>query len=95
MKKAYPDEYGKTTINGEKMEWKFKRSKGESFFGIRGSRIFELEIKKGGKVSAQYERGWIKQIAKDDEETTLCLEHILNTYGKEKPKKRKEMGSDI
>ena len=95
MKKVYPDEYGKTTVNGVKMEWKFKRSKSESFFGIRGSRIFELEIKRDGKVSAQYEKGWIKQIAKDDEESSLCLEHILNTYGKEKANKRKEMGSPI
>lgn len=95
MKKVYPDEYGKTTINGQKMEWRFKRSKSESFFGIRGSRIFELEIKRNGKVSAAYERGWVKQIAKDDEETTLCLEHILGTYGKEKQNKRKEMGSPV
>ena len=96
MKKTYPDEYGKTMINGEKMEWRFKRSKGESIFGIRGSRIFELEIKRNGNVSALYERGWAKQIAKDDEETALCLEHVLNTYGKEKRSERKkEMGSQI
>lgn len=95
MKKVYPDEYGKTTINGQKMEWKFKRSKSESAFGVRGSRIFQLEIKRNGTVSAMYDRGWAKQIAKDDEETPLCLEHILNTYGREKPKKRKEMGSDV
>lgn len=95
MKKVYPDEYGKTTINGQKMEWRFKRSKSESAFGIRGSRIFELEIKRNGMVSAAYERGWTKQIAKDDEESPLCLEHILKTYGKEKATKRKEMGSEI
>lgn len=95
MKKGYPDEYGKTTINGQKMEWRLKRSKGESVFGIRGSRIFELGIKRNGSVSAEYERGWVKQIPKDDEETALCLEHILNTYGKEKTKKRKEMGSEV
>ncbi len=95
MKKVYPDEYGKTMINGVKMEWRFKRSKSESAFGIRGSRIFELEIKRDGKVTALYERGWAKRIGKDDEETTLCLEHILGTYGKEKQNKRKEMGSPV
>lgn len=90
MKKVYPDEYGKTTINGHKMEWRFIRSKSESAFGIRGSRIFELEIKRDGIVSAEYGRGWSKQIAKDDEESILCLEHILNTYGKEKERRRKD-----
>ena len=89
MKKVYPDEYGKTTINGHKMEWRFKRSKSESIFGIRGSRIFELEIKRDGIVTAEYGRGWAKLISKDDEESSLCLEHILKTYGKEKRKEKK------
>ena len=89
MKKVYPDECGKTTINGHLMEWRFKRSKGESAFGIRGSRIFELELKRDGLVTAEYGHGWSKLIQKDDEESTLCLEHILNTYGKEKRKEKK------
>ena len=88
MKSVYPDEYGKTTINGAKMEWRFKRSKGESIFGIRGSRIFELELKRNGIISGSYERGWSKKIANDDEESSLCLEHILNTYGREKRKEK-------
>ena len=70
MKKVYPDEYGKTTINGHKMEWRFKRSKSESIFGIRGSRIFELEIKRDGIVTAEYGRGWAKLMSKDDEESS-------------------------
>lgn len=90
MKNVYPDEYGKTTINGHKMEWRFKRSKAESAFGIRGSRIFELELKRDGTITAEYGHGWSKLIQKDDEESTLCLEHILNTYGKEKRKEKKE-----
>ena len=90
MKKVYPDEYGKATINGHKMEWRIKRSKNESAFGIRGSRIFELELKRDGVVSGEYGRGWSKQISKDDEESTLCLEHILNTFGKEKRKEKKD-----
>ena len=90
MKNVYPDEYGKTTINGVKMEWRFKRSKGESIFGIRGSRIFELEMKRDGIVSGSYSRGWTKKINKDDEESALCLEHILNTYGREKRKEKEK-----
>ena len=95
MKKAYPDEYGKTTINGEKMEWRFKRSKGESFFGIRGSRIFELEITKNGKVTGVYKKGWTQQIQDEDEESALLLGFLVDKYGKDAPKKRKEMGSLI
>lgn len=90
MKKVYPQENGKTTINGHKMEWTFRRSKGESVFGIQGSRIFELEIKRDGAVSAEYAHGWSKRISKDDEESALCLEHLLNTYGKEKRKEKKD-----
>ena len=90
MKKVYPDEYGKLKLNGSQMEWRFKRSKAESIFGIRASRIFELEINKDGQVTASYNRGWIKQVSNEDEETALCLEHILHTYGKEKKKEKQK-----
>lgn len=90
MKNFYPDEKGKNVINGHKMEWRFKRSKGESVFGIKGSRIFELELKKDDAVTGSYERGWVTRIKDDDNESKLCLEHILNTFGKEKKKERKD-----
>ena len=85
-KNFYPDEKGKNVIDGHKMEWKFKRSKGESAFGIKGSRIFELELKKDGVVTGYYDKGWTTRIKDEDAESKLCLEHILNTFGKEKKK---------
>lgn len=89
LTKMYPDEHGSIHINNVLMEWTFKRSKGESVFGIRGSRIFKLLLKRDGVVSGKYDRGWEKMIEKDDDESQLCLEHILNTYGKEKKKEKK------
>lgn len=88
MKTFYKEEQGKTTFNGHKFEWKMKRTKGESVFGIKGSRIFGLELEKDGAVVGLYDRGWLVRIKDDDDDTKLCLEHLLNTYGKEKKKKK-------
>lgn len=85
-------ETGSIMINRHRLSWKMKRSKGESCFGIRGSRIFALELAKDGTVTGLYDRGWEKQIPAEDEESALALSHILNTYGKEKKKKEKEKG---
>ena len=88
MKTRYPEEKGKIELNGHKMEWTFKRSKGESAFGIRASRIFELEIKRDGAVTLAYGRGMSIRPEKDDEETALCLNHVINTYGRNKKKEK-------
>jgi len=94
MKTAYPEENGKIKINGCEMEWRMKRSKGESIFGIRGSRIFELVLKKDGVVTLEYGRAYLKRPAKEDEETALCLGHLLEKFGKEKKKEKKNGGPD-
>ena len=86
----YPSENGMMTVNGAKMEWTFRRCKGESAFGIRGSRIFEMELKKNGEVIGKYNLGWTKKIPGEDEEGTLCLTYLLERFGKEKPKKKKD-----
>jgi hypothetical protein len=91
MKSVYPEEKGKITINGCQMEWVLRRSKGESCFGIRSSRIFELELKKDGKVTLEYGRGYSKQPDKEDEESALCLNYLLDKYGRSK-KKEKQNG---
>ena len=95
MKKAVntPPENGEIVINGCKMSWTMKRSKNESFFGIHGSRIFELELKKDGNVVGIYDKGWTKRPSNEDEETGLCISYLTGKYGKNKFKKRKEMGS--
>ena len=89
-KLKYYDERTKDVVNGHKMEAVFKRSKGESVFGVKGSRIFELEIKKDGQIVGSYDKGWTIRVNPEDEETKLFLTHILATFGKEKEKKRKE-----
>ena len=89
MKSVYPEENGSVMINGHKMEYTFRRSKGESAFGIRGSRIFYLELKRDGKLSGKYERAWCPKIDNDDEESALCLQYLIREFGKEKRKERK------
>ena len=93
-KQHYQPESGSMTILGKKMEWTMKRSKTASAFGVGGSRIFYLEMKKDGKVVGLYDRGWSvgKKIDKEDEEGMLCLRYLADKYGKDQPKKKKEMG---
>lgn len=96
MKRSYQTpENGTLTVNGCKMSWTLKRSKSGSAFGIRGSRIFQLELKKDGNVIGLYDYGWSVKIKEEDEEGALCLNYILDRYGKEAPKKKKEMGSRL
>lgn len=90
---GYPKERGEMTINGHKMAWVMTRSRNESAFGVRGSRIFALELTKDDAASGTYEKGWVKGIDKDDEETALCLSYLVDRFGRETPKKKKEMGS--
>lgn len=89
MRTIYPEEKGKIDINGHHMKWVLRRSKGESAFGIRGSRIFELKLYKDDKITIDYGRGYSVKPDKEDDESVLCLEHLLNTYGKEKRKEKK------
>ena len=91
MRTVYPEEKGKMDINGHRMEWILRRSKGESAFGIRGSRVFALKILKDGKKTLEYERGYSMNLKPDqeDEETTLCLNYVLDRYGRAKKKEKK------
>ena len=86
MKTVYPEEKGKLDVNGHKMSWIFRRSKGESAFGIRGSRIFELKIFKDDKMTLEYERGYSLKPDKEDEETPLLLSYLIDKFGKERRK---------
>ena len=93
-KQHYANESGSMVILSHNMEWTMKRSKSSSAFGIGGSRIFYLELKKDGKVIGLYDRGWTlgKKIDKEDEEGTLCLRYLIDKYGKDNPKKKREVG---
>ena len=90
MKTVYPEEKGKIEINGHKMEWVLKRSKGASAFGIRGSRIFELTLTRDGVKTLEYGRGYSIKPDTDDEETPQCLSFLIDKYGKERRKERKD-----
>ena len=89
MKSIYPEEKGKITINGHLMEWVLRRSKAESCFGIRGSRIFELFMKKDGVTTLEYGRGYSIKPNNEDEETALCFSYLIDRYGKVKKKEKK------
>ena len=95
-KQHFMPEHGSTTINGHEMEWTMQRCKTPSAFGVRGSRIFYLELKKDGKVVGVFNRGWdiARKPDKEDEETALCLSYLVDRFGREMPRKKKEMGSE-
>ena len=90
MKTVYPEEKGKIEINGHKMEWTLRRSKGASAFGIRGSRIFELTVLKDEKKTLEYGRGYSLRPDQEDEETALCLSFLIDKYGKERIKNKND-----
>ena len=89
MKTIYPEEKGNLEVHGCKMRWIFRRSKGESAFGIKGSRIYELKIYKDDKLTLEYERGYSIRPKDEDFETNVTLKHLLETFGKEKRKEKK------
>ena len=90
----FQEEQGSMTINGAKMAWTMKRTKTASAFGLRGSRIFYLILRKNGDVVGEYDRGWTigKKPEKEDEESSLCVSYLVGRYGQEIRKKKKEMG---
>ena len=45
-KQHFPNESGVITINGHSMSWTMKRCRTASAFGLRGSRIIWIELKK-------------------------------------------------
>lgn len=94
-KQHYNKENGSVVINGKRMSWVMQRSKTASAFGLRGSRIFYLELYKDDKQIGLYDRGWKldQKVDKDDEEGQLCLSYLVGKYGQNSPKKKKEMGS--
>lgn len=84
----YKDQTGGMTINGARMGWTMKCSKGESAFGIRGSRIFELTLTKDGRVVGEYNLGWSMKIPEEDEESALCLAYLVDRFGRNAPRKK-------
>lgn len=93
-KQHFPNENGEITINGHKMSWTMKRCRTASAFGLHGSRIFCLELKKDGKVIGKFDHGWDmgKKPDKDDEEAALCVSYLIDKFGKDSPRKKKEPG---
>jgi hypothetical protein len=49
-------------------------------YGIYGGRISKLSIKINGKFTANYDRGWDMEPAKDDEATQLVYCILLQNY---------------
>ena len=94
-KQHFPNESGVITINGHSMSWTMKRCRTASAFGLRGSRIIWIELKKDSKVIGKFDHGWDISCKpdKDDEEASLCISYLVDKYGKDSPKKKKkEMG---
>ena len=43
---------------------------------------------KNGKETARYERGWLKKVESEDDETATCLTYLIDKYGRNKQKKK-------
>ena len=93
-KQHFSNEHGEITINDYKMSWQMKRCRTASAFGIRGSRIIWLELRKDSKVIGKFDHGWDISCKpdKEDEEAALCVSYLVDKFGKDTPKKKKEAG---
>lgn len=88
MKTHYPEEKGSIDIQGHKMSWTMRRSKTESAFGIRGSRIFELKLMRDGQLAGEYDKGWSMKPLSDDDASSICVGYLVDKYGKNEKKKK-------
>ena len=66
----------KGTING--YDYCIKHFEEGSEYGINGGRISKLDIRKDGKIYANYDRGW--DIKPTDKEVIAVFKEILNQY---------------
>lgn len=66
----------KGTING--YDYCIKHFEEGSEYGINGGRISKLDIRKGGKTLANYDRGW--DIKPTGKETIAVFKEILKKY---------------
>jgi len=89
MKRSSPEK-GTMIINGHTMAFEIIRSEKPSAFGVYQSRIYEMNIFRDGTLTADFNKKWIKVPNADDEETPLAIGHLIDAYGKEKIKIRKE-----
>ena len=66
----------KGTING--YDYCIKHFEEGSEYGINGGRISKLDIRKDGKIYANYDRGW--DIKPTGKEVIAVFKEILNQY---------------
>lgn len=73
-------DHGKTYVNGTVYEYWIKYYDEPSCFGIDGSRISKMEIRKEGDVVVLlYDRGW--NVMPDDDGTELVFRFLMQEYG--------------
>lgn len=82
-------EKGNMDINGHKMSWEMIRSQSPSVFGVNQSRIYELNLYRDGTLTADFNKKWIRVPYVDDEESALCIQHLVKTYGSKTERKKK------
>lgn len=85
-----PTEKGHTEILGHEMDWEIIRSKTGSVFGIRQSRIYELNLYRDGTLVADYRKKWLRTPSEEDEAAILCINYLIEHYGSEKKAKEKK-----
>lgn len=69
---------GTTKIGETEFTYQAKQYDLGSEFGINGGRISKLEIRRGGRTVAHYDRVW--DIRPVDKETEEALAHILDLH---------------
>ena len=69
---------GKITVEGVTFEYWMKHFEEPSCFGINEGRISKLELREGGKVVLNYDRGW--DIRPRTKKAKAALEQLLKEF---------------
>lgn len=89
MLRHFKPEKGSLDINGHKYQYEMFRSKEPSEFGIKRSRIFELNLYRDGTLVADFNKKWLIQPSKDNEDDQAALNELISKFGAAKAKKEK------
>lgn len=89
MLRHFKPEKGSLDINGHKYQYEMLRSKEPSDFGIKRSRIFELNLYRDGTLVADFDKKWLIQPSKDNEDDQAALNELILKFGASKAKKEK------
>lgn len=89
MLRHFKPEKGSLDINGHKYQYEMLRSKEPSDFGIRRSRIFELNLYRDGTLVADFDKKWLIKPSEDNADDQAAMNELIDKFGAAKAKKEK------